>query len=254
MSDSSTPMKGAVLVLGASRGIGQATALALAASGFSVGVACRKLADAGKVAAEVQSLGTPAMALEVDVSHAGQVQAAVQETSRVLGSLVGVINNAGVIAPIGHLADTSPDEWARLIQINVVGAYHGMRYALEAMPGGGVIVNLSSGAAANAMEGWSAYCASKAALAMLTRVVHHERGSAGIRIYGLRPGVVDTEMQSSIRASGMNPVSQIPRIKLMQAQEPAFAIAWLCAQSPADLAGQELDIRDPVFRARLGLD
>jgi NAD(P)-dependent dehydrogenase (short-subunit alcohol dehydrogenase family) len=115
------------------------------------------------------------------------------------------------------------------------------------------VIHLSSGAARNAMEGWSAYCAGKAGLAMLTRSVHLEFGDKGVRVFGFAPGVVDTGMQGSIRASKMNPVSQIPRENLAPADQPAHAIAWLATPEAAPYAGQEVDVRNPEFRAACGL-
>jgi NAD(P)-dependent dehydrogenase (short-subunit alcohol dehydrogenase family) len=112
-----------------------------------------------------------------------------------------------------------------------------------------VVVNISSGAAGHAMEGWSAYCCSKAGLAMLTQVIAHEH--ANIRAYGFRPGVVDTDMQSQIRASGINRVSKLKREDLLKPQIPAAAITWLLRNAPVDLSGQELDIRDEAFKARM---
>ena len=88
---------------------------------------------------------------------------------------------------------------------------------------------------------------------MLTRSVHMEYRAEGIRIFGLAPGVVDTDMQATIRASGINPVSQLPRSSLAPAEEPARAIAWLCTPAADALAGQELDIRAPDLRAAAGL-
>ena len=88
---------------------------------------------------------------------------------------------------------------------------------------------------------------------MLTKATHHEYGAQGIRIIGLAPGVVDTDMQGTIRASGLNPVSKIPRSDLAPTDLPARMITWLCSPEAADLAGQELDIRQPELRARADL-
>lgn len=88
---------------------------------------------------------------------------------------------------------------------------------------------------------------------MLTRSVHLEYGPLGVRVYGLSPGVVDTEMQGTIRASGLNPVSQLPRSALAPADQTARCIAWLCTPAAAPLAGQELDVRNPELRAACGL-
>lgn len=100
---------------------------------------------------------------------------------------------------------------------------------------GGVIVNLSSGAAHRALEGWTAYCVGKAALAMLTNSLALETRA---RVYGFSPGVVDTEMQSEIRASGLNEVSRLNRHDLSDPAEIARALAWLFTDEAADLAGQ----------------
>ncbi len=88
---------------------------------------------------------------------------------------------------------------------------------------------------------------------MLTRSVHMEYGGQGIRVFGFAPGVVDTDMQGAIRASGINPVSKLPRESLAPAAEPARAVAWLCTPAADVLAGQELDIRAPDLRAAAGL-
>jgi NAD(P)-dependent dehydrogenase (short-subunit alcohol dehydrogenase family) len=119
--------------------------------------------------------------------------------------------------------------------------------------GAGTIVNVSSGAAHRPQEGWSAYCAGKAGMAMLTKSVHLEYGAQGIRCFGIAPGVVDTQMQAAIRASGLNPVSKIPRADLAPADQPGRAIAWLCTGAADPLIGAELDIRDPDLRAAVGL-
>ncbi|MBN9058384.1 MAG: SDR family NAD(P)-dependent oxidoreductase [Rhizobiales bacterium] len=119
--------------------------------------------------------------------------------------------------------------------------------------GGGAIVNLSSGAAHRAMEGWSAYCAAKAGLAMVTKSLALEYGARGIRAFGFAPGIVDTGMQVEIRASGINPVSKLPREGLASVDDPAKAIVFLCTSAAGDLAGLEVDIREASFRERAGL-
>jgi NAD(P)-dependent dehydrogenase (short-subunit alcohol dehydrogenase family) len=166
-----------------------------------------------------------------------------------------LVNNAAVIAPIGRILDVSTEDWATNIDINLASVFHAIQLALRQMvaKGGGTIVNISSGAAHRPQEGWSAYCAGKAGLAMLTRSVHLEYGAQGIRIFGFAPGVVDTDMQGAIRASGINPVSKIPRGDLAPAHEPARAIAWLCTPAADALAGQDLDVRNPELRAMAGL-
>ena len=154
--------------------------------------------------------------------------------------------------------DVAPADWAQTIQINLVGAYLCARAFLRRQDRGeadweGVIVNLSSGAAHNALEGWSAYCASKAGLAMLTKSLHLEWAERGLRVYGFMPGTVDTRMQEAIRASGVNPVSRMARSDHRPAEDPASLVTFLCRPEAAAFAGQELSVRDEALRRAAGL-
>jgi NAD(P)-dependent dehydrogenase (short-subunit alcohol dehydrogenase family) len=195
------------------------------------------------------------VAFALDVADYAQVEAAVAEAGARFGGLDILVNNAGVIDPIGLLADCDPADWQRSISINLVGAFNGIRAALPVFlrRKSGTIVNVSSGAAGNARDGWSAYCSGKAGLAMLTQCVHVEYGAAGIAVFGLRPGLVDTGMQERIRASGINAISRLDRSALSPPEQPAEAIAWLCTSAANPLRGGELDIREPGFRAQVGL-
>jgi 3-oxoacyl-[acyl-carrier protein] reductase len=245
-------LKGKVaIVTGASRGIGAAVAEALAAAGVKVMLAARDGARAAELAGR---LGGAAMGC--DVADSAAVEHLVAATERQLGPVELLVNNAGVIEPIGMLADSDPQAWARNIAINLTGAYHVIRAVLPRMiaHGRGSIVNVSSGAAHRPLEGWSAYCAGKAGLAMVTRSIALETEGKGIRVYGFAPGTVDTDMQVQIRASGINRVSQIPRGSLAPVAAPAKAIVYLCTDAAADLSGQEVSLpNDEAFRCRLGL-
>lgn len=238
-----------VIVFGASRGLGEAIALDLAQAGFAVAAVCRQQADAEAIAARIDAIAGHALPLAADVTDFAAIDAATRQAATWSGGLVGIVNNAGVIEPIAPLRDTDPAAWARLISVNLVGAYHCVRASLPHLGAGGVVVNISSGAAGHPMEGWSAYCASKAGLAMLTQSIAHE--CPDILAYGFRPGVVDTDMQVQIRASGINRVSRLRREELLHPRIPAAGITWLLRHAPADLSGHELDIRDDTFRARI---
>ncbi|HTW68788.1 MAG TPA: SDR family oxidoreductase [Acetobacteraceae bacterium] len=245
----------AIIVTGASRGIGAAAAAALAKAGAGVMLTAR---DAGQLGAVAQSIGRDGGTVTTtacDVSDWASVQRLAAETQRRFGKIDALINNAGVIEPIASIAESDPATWARNIQINLAGAYHAIRAVLPAMiaSGGGTIVNVSSGAAHNPLEGWSAYCAAKAGLAMLTRAVALEHAAQGIRVFGFQPGTTDTDMQVIIRASGVNPVSRIPRENLTPVAHPAAAIVYLCTPAADDLAGKEFSLRDEAFRSRLNL-
>ena len=243
------------LVTGASRGIGAAAARALAARGAEVALTARSAESIEGLARELREAGGRAVAIAGDVGDIAWADKLVRGTTEALGAPMILVNNAGMVGPIGRLLDCDPAEWARNITVNLLGAYAVLRAALPTMVarGQGTVINVSSGAAANAYEGWSAYCAGKAGLAMLTRSLHLEYGDQGIRAFGFRPGTVDTGMQGEIRASGINPVSRMPREAHAPPEHPALVIAWLCGPEAQDLVGQELSIRDPELRRRTGL-
>ena len=252
----SSDLKGKVaLVTGASRGLGEGAARALAAAGASVMLVARDGALAGRVAGEIAAKGARAESLSCDVSDYAAVQKVVAETKARLGGLDLLINNAGVIDPIAEVATSDPAAWAENISINLIGAYHVLRAVLPDMlaQGGGSIVNVSSGAAYRPLEGWSAYCAGKAGLAMLTRSIELETAGKGIRIFGFSPGTIDTDMQVKIRASGMNMVSRIPRGDLSPVEHAVRGLMFLCSQASDDLKGQDVSMRDETFRSRIGL-
>lgn len=235
------------LVTGGSRGIGLATVRALALAGAEVHFTARSAAN---IAAAQRDLGD----IRATGHHVGMTDRLAMTTLLEPGFDI-LVNNAAIIGPIGRILDVSVEDWAQNIDTNLTAAFHAIQLALGPMlaRGAGTIVNLSSGAAHRPQEGWSAYCAGKAGLAMLTRSVHLEYGGQGVRIFGFAPGVVDTDMQGAIRASGINPVSQLPRASLAPPSDPARAIAWLCTPAADPLAGRELDIRDPDLRAAAGL-
>jgi 3-oxoacyl-[acyl-carrier protein] reductase len=245
-----------IIVTGASRGIGAAASVALAKAGATVVLTARDGGLAGSVAQSIAEAGGSALAQPCDVADYGAFAALVETTKSRFGRVDILVNNAGVIEPIAAVADSDPAAWARDIGINLTGAYHAIRAVLPGMiaAGGGTIVNVSSGAAIRPLEGWSAYCSAKAGLHMLTRAVALETAAQGIRVFGFQPGTTDTDMQVLIRASGINPVSQIPRGNLTPVAHPAAAIVYLCTPAADDLNGQEFSLRDEAFRSRLNLE
>jgi NAD(P)-dependent dehydrogenase (short-subunit alcohol dehydrogenase family) len=244
------PLAGTVsFVMGASVGIGASVAEILVAQGASVAIAARRGDELRALAAR---LGPKVLPLVCDVADHAQVKTVVDTAAAHFGRLDHLVNNAGVIEPIGRVDETDPAEWARAIQINLVGAYHAIHATLpHLLATKGVIVNVSSGAAHRPLEGWGSYCSSKAGLAMLGRTLMLEYGALGLRVYGFAPGGVRTAMQEKIRASGMNPVSQILPEDHRPPEIPARVIAYLCGT--ADYPQGECDIRDEALRVAVGI-
>ena len=246
-------MQGKVVVItGASRGIGAAAAREFARVGASVVVLARSEAEITALAAEI---GPQAMARRCDVADAADVQAALAAVVARFGRLDVMINNAGVIEPIARLADAGVEAFSAAIDINLKGVFHGMRAALPIMKaqGGGTIITVSSGAAVNALEGWGGYCASKAGALMLTRVAHLEEAAHGIRVLGMSPGTVATEMQVKIKASGVNPVSQLDFAVHIPADWPAKCLVWMCGAEADGYLGRDVSLREDAVRRAVGL-
>jgi NAD(P)-dependent dehydrogenase (short-subunit alcohol dehydrogenase family) len=241
-----------VAITGASRGIGAATARVFADAGARVVLLARSEGAISDLAAE---LGRGAMALPCDISDASAVKAAFAQIAQTCGGLDVLIGNAGVIDPIGRIAQTDPADWSRAIDINLKGVFYGMQAAIPLMRarGGGTIITVSSGAAHNPLEGWSAYCASKAGAAMLTRAAHLEEGDNGLRIMGMSPGTVATDMQVKIKASGINPVSQMDPSVHIPADWPARLLLWMCGPGGDAWLGDEVSLRDEPIRRAVGL-
>ncbi|MBM7070142.1 SDR family oxidoreductase [Actibacterium sp. 188UL27-1] len=236
------------MITGASRGIGAETVRIFARAGAKVGMMARSETALADLAAEI---GQDAVPLPCDVADYDAVSAAVAT----LGKVDILINNAGVIEPISHLAHSDPSDWGQVIDINLKGVYNGMRAVLPGMlaAGGGTILTVSSGAAHGPVEAWSHYCASKAACAMLTRCIDKENADQGIRAMGLSPGTVATQMQREIKASGVNPVSQLDWDVHIPANWPAQALLWMCGPEADGYAGSEISLRDDEIRQKIGL-
>lgn len=241
-----------VLITGASRGIGAAAARAFVAEGAHVGLAAR---ESPALAALAGELGDATTALSSDVADYAAVARAVDQLHALRGSVDILINNAGVIEPIAPIAEADPEAWARLIDINLTGAFNGYRAVLPAMiaQGGGTILTIGSGAATNPLEGWSAYCASKAGALMLTRIADIETRAKGIRAISLSPGTVATDMQATIRDSGVNRVSQLDWSDHIPPEWVARALIWMCGPEANPWLGQEVSLRDENLRRRIGL-
>lgn len=241
-----------VFIGGASRGIGAAAARAFAQAGARVALIARSGDSLADLAGEI---GEGAIAIPCDVSRYWEVAAAVDATLSAFGSLDVMINNAGVIEPIAHLAASDPEAWGQTIDTNLKGVYHGMRAAMPVMiaAGGGTIINVSSGAAYGPVEAWSHYCAAKAADAMLTRCADLEARGQGLRVLGLSPGTVATDMQREIAASGINPVSQLDWSAHIPPEWPAQAMLWMCTPEADEFLGRDVMLRDEGIRRKVGL-
>ncbi len=243
------------LITGASAGIGAASARHLASLGASTVLMARSVDKLEALAADISGAGGKAAICVGDVAREDDMKAAIAVCTDQFGSLDILLNNAGTIEPIARIEDSDPAEWSAVVDVNLKGVYYGIRHALPAMKanGGGTVINISSGAATGALEGWSHYCATKAAVLSLTKCVHKEEAENGIRMVGLSPGTVATDMQVAIKQSGINPVSQLDFSSHIPAEWVARAVAYLCTPDSDPYLGTDFSLKTEENRALVGL-
>ncbi len=242
-----------VLITGASRGIGAAAAREFANLGANVMLAARSETDIKTIAEEINTNGGNATAVACDVSDLTQVKAMVDTCVTTFGTLDILINNAGVLEPIEQINGSDAEAWIKVIDINVNGVYYGMHEALKHMKNGGTIITIGSGAATSALEGWSAYCTSKAAVHHLNACLDKEERENNIRALVLSPGTVATDMQVAIKDSGVNPVSQLDWAAHISPEWVAKALVWMSTPDADHWLGQVISLREDHIRKRIGL-
>lgn len=239
-----------VVVTGGSRGIGAATARVVAERGRAVciGYASRH-EDAAAVVAECKALGVPAVAVRCDVSVEADV-VRLFAAADALGPVVGLVNNAGVLGRQGRLAHLDPARIERILAVNVLGAFLAAQQAVRRMAtsaggAGGAIVNVSSRAAVlGGADEYVHYAASKAALDAMTVGLAREVAADGIRVNGVRPGLIRTD----IHASGGEPgrvarlASTVPMGRGGEPEEVAEAITWLLSDAASYVTGATIDV------------
>ena len=244
-------MTSIVLITGASRGIGAATAVLAARNGWDVAVNYSHNAQAAaEVVQQVQALGQRAMAVQADVADDAQVKAMFAQVAAQLGRIRALVNNAGVVDRAQRLQEMDMARWQRIFAINVLGSFACAREAVLAMStahggAGGSIVNVSSAAARlGAANQYVDYAASKAALDTMTLGLAHEVASQGIRVNAVRPGLIETD----IHASGGQPdrvarlAPSVPMGRGGTAEETAEAIYWLMSDKSSYSTGAIIDV------------
>lgn len=244
-------MTAIVLVTGAGRGIGAATALALARAGHDLALNyARDAAAAEDLAAQVRALGRRALAVRADVADEAQVLAMFERIDAELGRLTGLVNNAGIVAPAARLDAMDVSRWRRLFDVNVIGTLLCSRAAVLRMSrrhggNGGAIVNLSSRAARLGSPGiYADYAATKGAIDSLTVSLGRELIMEGIRVNGVRPGIIETDIHADSGTVDMLEAAArgIPIERLGRADEIAAAIAWLLSDAASYVVATTIDV------------
>ncbi|MCY1282852.1 putative oxidoreductase YgfF [compost metagenome] len=240
-----------MLITGASRGIGAATARLAAQRGYALGINYRQQRDAAEaLVREIEVAGGRALALCADVGDEAQVLTMFEQLDRAFGRLDVLVNNAGMLERQMRLEDMDVARFERVLRANVTGSFLCAREAIKRMSTrhggqGGAIVNLSSIAARiGAPNEYIDYAAAKGAIDSMTLGLAKELAMDGIRVNAVRPGVIRTE----IHASGGEPdrvrrVSQsVPMGRGGEAEEVANAILWLASEEASYTSGALLDV------------
>jgi NADP-dependent 3-hydroxy acid dehydrogenase YdfG len=226
----------AIAITGASSGIGEATALALAEAGAAVALGARRTDRIEKLAGRIRDAGGNAVAIAVDVSDEAQARAFRAGAHEQLGRLAGLVNNAGVML-LGPVDGADTAEWRTMVEVNLLGLLYCTHAALPPMRegGGGHIVNVSSVAGRHARAGAAVYNLTKFGVTAFSEALRQEALHSGIRVTCVEPGFVETELQGHNK----NPLVQqgVKKMReqigdVLQAQDIADAILYALSRPP----------------------
>lgn len=244
-------MSQTLLITGASRGIGAASALLAATAGWQVAVNYRQdEAAAQQVVAAIRAQGGEAQAFQADVSDEAQIIQLFAAVATRFGRIDGLVNNAGATAPMGRLDSFSAERIQHMLQLNVAGPMLCCREAVRRMSTrhggrGGIIVNVSSAASRLGSAGeYVDYAASKGAIDTLTLGLAREVASEGIRVNAVRPGLIETGIHALSGEAGRvaRLAPAVPMQRGGQPQEVAAAIVWLLSDAASFCTGSILDV------------
>lgn len=237
------------LITGAGSGLGLATAKAFAASGASVVLADWNEESVRSAAAELTAKGHKALAIRCDVADDGQVEAMVKETVATFGRLDAAYNNAGVQNLLAETADTTREDYDRVMAINLRGVWCCMKFELQQMrrQASGAIVNCSSlgGLVGGAERG--IYHAAKHGVIGFTKSAALEYAARGIRINAVCPGLIWTPMADQMVAAGQGEAlkameKSVPMGRVGRPEEIADAVLWLCSDAASYVTGQSISV------------
>ncbi|MCF7370859.1 glucose 1-dehydrogenase [Vibrio sp. J2-3(2022)] len=239
-------MNKVVIVTGASRGIGAATAKKLAEQGYAVCVNYRAQSEAAhQVVRDIQANGGKAIAVQADVSDEQQVLNLFDATENALGSVTHLVNNVGILFTQSPLAEISLERFQKVMNTNVNSCFLCCREAAKRFSTGGAIVNVSSGASrSGAPFEYVDYATSKGAMDTLTKGLSLELADRNIRVNGVRPGFIYTDMHADggepNRVDRLSP--QIPLKRGGTVEEVANAITWLLSDEASYVTGSFIDL------------
>ena len=240
-----------LLITGASRGIGAATARMAAARGYDVAINYAKDSNAAEaVAGDVRQAGRRALTIQADTGDIAQVKGMFATVDRELGMLDAFFNNAGILWPHTRFVDISPEALQRMLAVNTVGAFVGAQEAARRMSTrlggkGGAIVNMSSmGAKLGGAFECVDYAASKGAVESMTVGMAKELAGEGVRVNAVRPGLINTEIHASAGEPGRvnRLMGTVPLGRAGTPEDVAETVLWLLSDAAAYTTGLTIDV------------
>ena len=241
------------LVTGASKGLGRSICELLAKNGYIVIGLARNSSDLSSLDALLKRFNPKSMTISCDLSNPREVSSAGKQIAEGFSSIHGIIHNAGIISPIGSMFDVDSSVWDQTMMVNLLSVQH-LTKALHASMVNAQrcrVTTISSGAAINSLESWSAYCTSKAGLEMWTKCLADEGSRDGISAISIAPGIVDTDMQVKIRSVNQEDFPMVDRFiefhkngDLVAPNLVADALFNLITCHTMEQSGERFDVRE----------
>jgi len=235
------------IVTGASRGIGRAIALGLAAAGADVTVAARSVEDLETLAKEIDQMGRRALVVPTDVTQRDQIEGLVDRTASELGRLDILVNNAGGTRFMSPVLGLRPEGWDKVIDLNLTAVFHATQIAAAKMvpSGGGSIIQIASVAGVQGAQGLSFYSAAKGGVRLMTQAIAKELAESNVRLNSIAPGWIATDLNANLRedeSSDGYVKSTIPMGRWGQAEDIVGAAIYLASDASAFVTGATIVI------------
>ena len=237
------------MITGASRGIGKACALSIAAGGHRIALAARSLDRLEEVAEQIRAIGGEPFVVEMDLGNSASIAAGFQKTSREFGRINILVNNAGITKD-GLAMRMKQADWESVLNINLSGAFYAIQQVLPGMlrERWGRIVNISSVVGESGNSGQANYVASKAGLIGLTKALAKEVGSRNITINAVAPGFIETDMTHVLPAElKQKMIEETPLKRMGSAEDVAAAVKFLIGDDAAFITGHVLDVNGGIY-------
>ena len=241
------------LVTGASKGLGRSICELLAKNGYIVIGLARNSSDLSSLDALLKRFNPKSMTISCDLSNPSEVSLAGKQIAEGFSSIHGIIHNAGIISPIGSMFDVDSSVWDQTMMVNLLSVQHLTKAIHSSMVNAQRcrVTTISSGAAINSLESWSAYCTSKAGLEMWTKCLADEGSRDGISAISIAPGIVDTDMQVKIRSVSQEDFPMVDRFiefhkngDLVAPNLVADALFNLITCHTMEQSGERFDVRE----------